>query len=112
MSFGNYSNQNIKNTQIEKKKIEIETDISKNVFKESLKFLDKQWDIWNDDINKLKKDSSNLERMFNLYDKDPKYLELRNNIIKRIEQKKYLLCELEQRVLTIKLNINTITSNN
>ena len=114
MSFQNYGiqqntvkNNNTSNQPPTKKQ---NTAISKNVFKESLVHLDKQWDKWTIEMNVLKSDAQILERMFNSYDKDAKYLELRDSIIKKIEYKKSLLYELEKQVLQIKLNINNSRS--
>ena len=60
----------------------------------------------------LKKDSSTLESMFNKYDKDEKYLQLRDDINKKIEFKKSLLYELEKQVIQIKMNINNSRRDN
>ena len=113
MSFQNYGIQQntVKNTKpCQPPSKKQNTAISKNVFKESLVHLDKQWDKWTTEMNVLKSDAQILERMFNSYDKDPKYLELRDSIIKKIEYKKSLLYELEKQVLQIKMNINNSRS--
>ena len=82
-------------------------NISKNVFKESLTFIDSQWEKWNNDIELLNNDANTLQRMFSEYDKDVKYLQLRENILKKIEQKKILLNTLEKMILDIKVNISS-----
>ena len=81
--------------------------ISKSVFKESLSFIDSQWEKWNNDIELLNNDANTLQRMFSEYDKDVKYLQLRENILKKIEQKKILLNTLEKMILDIKVNISS-----
>ena len=81
--------------------------ISNSVFKESLNFIDSQWEKWNNDIESLNNDANTLQRMFSDYDKDVKYLQLRENILKKIEQKKILLNTLEKMILDIKVNISS-----
>ena len=82
-------------------------NITKNVFKETLAFIDSQWEKWNNDIQLLNNDANTLQRMFSEYDKDVKYLQLRENILKKIEQKKILLNTLEKMILDIKVNISS-----
>ena len=94
----NYNN----NTNIKKKN---NTGISKNVFKETLSFIDNKWDFWNNEIKQLELDASELERMFNSYDRDPKYLELKTNILKKIEFKKNNLINLEKILLDLKIQL-------
>ena len=114
MSFQNYGIQQntVKKTDTSKQSHQkkANTTISKNIFKESLVHLDKQWDKWTEEMNVLNSDAETLERMFNSYDKDSKYLELRDIIIKKIEYKKSLLYELEKQVIQIKININNSRS--
>ena len=81
--------------------------ISNSVFKESLNFINSQWEKWNNDIESLINDANTLQRMFSDYDKDVKYLQLRENILKKIEQKKILLNTLEKMILDIKVNISS-----
>ena len=99
MSFQNYSmQQNKPNLNVNQPPVKKQNStVSKSVFKESLIHLDNQWDKWNNEMNELKKDASILETMFNKYDKDEKYLHLRDLIIKKIELKKSLLYELENK---------------
>ena len=61
----NYNNTNIKykNNNI--------IGVSKNVFKETLSFIDNKWEYWNNEIKQLESDAHELERMFNNYDRDP-----------------------------------------
>lgn len=86
------------------------TSVSKTVFKEALIFIDSQWEILSSDINKLMEDSDTLQRMFAQYDKDIKYLELREIIIMKINEKKSILNSLEKMILDIKLSISNSNS--
>ena len=97
-SYNNINSNSNKNSK---------NNISKNVFKESLTFIDSQWEKWNNDIQILNNDANTLQRMFSEYDKDVKYLQLRENILKKIEQKKILLNTLEKMILDIKVNISS-----
>ena len=78
------------------------TTISKNVFKESLVHLDKQWDKWTNEMNALKTDAAILERMFNSYDKDSKYLELRDSILKKLNLKNHFYMNLKNKYFKLK----------
>ena len=104
MSFAYNKNNSIKN-------IDSKQSISKNIFKETLTYIDKQWDEWNNNITKLNTDSNNLQRMYNEYNRDPKYLELRQQIINQIEIKKNHLLELEKIVINLKLQISSFKNN-
>jgi hypothetical protein len=86
------------------------TSISNTVFKEALNFIDSQWEKLNSDINKLMEDTETLQRMFTQYDKDIKYLELRENIIIKINEKKSILNSLEKMILDIKVSISDSNS--
>lgn len=79
-----------------------------NIFKETLSYIDKQWDKWNNEISKLEQDCDNLQRMYNEYNRDNKYLELRQDIINIIEFKKSQLLELEKTILNIKMQIASL----
>jgi hypothetical protein len=82
-------------------------NISKNIFQEGLNLINNTWDRWDKDITKLKDDSKSLNRMFNDYNKDKRFLELKNNIEKEIEIKKKYLLELENLVLQLKIKIES-----
>tara|TARA_S200000501_G_C20725150_1_gene700252 strand:+ start:110 stop:427 length:318 start_codon:yes stop_codon:yes gene_type:complete len=98
-SFNNsYKNVNVNNNK--------NTGMSKTVFKEALKFIDSQWEKLNNDINKLIEDSETLQRMFTQYDKDIKFLELREHILIKINEKKNILNSLEKMILDIKVSIS------
>lgn len=99
MSFAYNKNNSIKNN-------ETKHSISKTIFKETLIYIDNQWNKWNDEILKLGKDSNDLQRMYNEYNRDPKYLELRQQIVNQIEIKKNHLLELEKIVINIKMQIS------
>lgn len=104
MSFAYNKNNSIKN-------IDSKQSISKNIFKETLTYIDNQWDEWNNNITKLNTDSNNLQRMYNEYNRDPKYLELRQQILNQIEIKKNHLLELEKIVINLKLQISSFKNN-
>jgi hypothetical protein len=95
---------NYNNTNIKSKGNNI-TGVSKNVFKETLSFIDNKWEYWNNEIKQLESDAHELERMFNNYDRDPKYLELKTDILKKIEFKKNNLINLEQILLDLKIQL-------
>jgi len=103
MSSFKYGNTN--NTQNNKNNDQI--NISKKVFKETLTFIEEKWDKWSIDIEKLNKDSVSLQRMFLDYNKDNRFLELRQGVLKKIEEKKNMLLTLEKLVLNIKSQVNT-----
>ena len=105
MSFANYNNVNLKKNEDKKDKVVV--NVPKNIFNEALNFLDKSWYKWNDDITKLKRDSLSLQKMYNDYDKNQTFLQLREELVKRIEQKKKFLFELEQLVLRVKTSIES-----
>lgn len=108
-SFSNYTNNtNINNGTINnKEKKDFPKNVSKNIFKEALKYLDNSWEKWNNDITKLKEDAHTLDRMFNQYNKDTKFLELKQIVENDIDIKKKYLFELEKMVLNIKTNIES-----
>ena len=108
-SFSNYTNNTNLNTVAvsNKENKELPKNVSKNIFKEALKYLDNSWEKWNNDITKLKQDASTLDRMFNQYNKDTKFLELKQIVENNIEIKKKYLFELEKMVLSIKSNIES-----
>jgi hypothetical protein len=82
--------------------------LNNNIFKETISYIDKQWDKWNNEISKLEQDCDNLQRMYNEYNRDTKYLELRQDIINIIEFKKSQLLELEKTILNIKMQIASL----
>ena len=99
MSFGNFKN-NKNNTKTT-------NNISKTIFNETLSFIDDSWNKWNDDITSLKNDADSLQKMFNKYDKDPTFLQLREKILNDINVKKKYLIELEKLVLNVKSTIES-----
>lgn len=84
------------------------SSFNNNIFKETINYIDKQWDKWNNEISKLQQDCDNLQRMYNDYNQNNKYLELRQDIINIIEFKKNQLLELEKTILNIKIQIASI----
>lgn len=81
--------------------------ISKNVFKETISYIDNRWEKWNNEIKQLISDASELERMFNAYDRDVKYLQLKESIEKKIKIKKNNLINLEKILLDLKMNLES-----
>jgi hypothetical protein len=98
MSFNNFQKKNLDSTN---------KNISKVIFKEALTLIDKTWDRWDSDITKLKNDLNTLDRMFNDYGKDKRYIELKEVIINTIAVKKNNLSQLEKLVLDVKTNIES-----
>jgi hypothetical protein len=96
----NYS----KNTPVKAKDT---SGISKNVFKETISYIDNRWEKWNNEIKQLISDTNELERMFNSYDRDIKYLELKESIEKKIQIKKNNLINLEKILLDLKMNLES-----
>ena len=83
---------------------------NKTVFKESLNFIDKKWDEWNNKIKKYEEDCNQLDRMFTEYNRDQKFLELKYSIIEKIKIKKEELAKLEQLVSNIKINVELVNN--
>lgn len=81
--------------------------ISKNVFKETISYIDNRWEKWNNEIKQLISDANELERMFNAYDRDVKYLQLKETIEKKIQIKKNNLINLEKILLDLKMNLES-----
>ena len=65
-------------------------------------YIEEKWDLWSKEIETLNNDCESLQRMFMDYDKDNRYLELRNDIHLKIQEKKSMLLTLEKLVLNIK----------
>lgn len=80
----------------------------KTFFKQTLESIEKKYDLWNKEIEKLEKDCSELDRMFNQYNMDQRYLELKDNIRSMIKIKAGYLAELEKLVLDIKTRISVV----
>ena len=97
-TFGTY-NKNTNNSK---------SSFNNNIFKETINYIDKQWEKWNNEISKLQQDCDNLQRMYNDYNQNSKYLELRQDIINIIEFKKNQLLELEKTILNIKMQLASI----
>ena len=94
--------------KLQKKNLESSNkNISKVIFKEALTLIDKTWDRWDSDITKLKNDLNTLDRMFNDYGKDKRYIELKEVILNTISIKKNNLAQLEKLVLDVKTNIES-----
>lgn len=83
---------------------------NKTVFKETLNFIDKKWDEWNNKIKKYEEDCNQLDRMFTEYNRDQKFLELKYSIIEKIKVKKEELAKLEQLVSNIKINVELVNN--
>lgn len=83
-------------------------NVEKTFFKQTLESIEKKYDSWNNEINKLEKDCAELDRMFNEYNMDQRYLELKDNIKTRIQMKTNYLAELEKLVLEIKTKISIV----
>lgn len=98
MSFNNFPKKNLDSSN---------KNISKVIFKEALTLIDKTWDRWNSDITKSKNDIETLDRMFNDYGKDKRYIELKEVIINTISIKKNNLSQLEKLVLGVKTTIES-----
>ena len=101
--YGNTTNTNATKNNISN---ELQVNISKKVFKETLTFIEEKWDKWSKDIENLNKDSTSLQRMFLQYNKDNRFLDLRQGVLKKIEEKKNMLLTLEKLVLNIKSQVN------
>ena len=84
------------------------TTNEKTFFKQTLESIEKKYELWNKEIEKLEKDCSELDRMFNQYNMDQRYLELKDNIRSRIKIKAGYLAELEKLVLDIKTRISVV----
>ena len=97
MSFNNFAKKNLDSSN---------KNISKVIFKEALTLIDKTWDRWNSDITKSKNDIETLDRMFNDYGKDKRYIELKEVIMNTISIKKNNLSQLEKLVLGVKTTID------
>ena len=82
--------------------------VEKTFFKQTLESIEKKYDSWNKEIEKLEKDCLELDRMFNEYNMDQRYLELKDNIKTRIKVKANYLSELEKLVLDIKTKISIV----
>lgn len=98
MSFNNYQKKNLDSSNKNKSKV---------IFKEALTLIDKTWDRWDSDITKLKNDILTLDRMFNDYGKDKRYIELKEVIINTISIKENNLSQLEKLVLGVKTTIES-----
>jgi hypothetical protein len=98
MSFNNYQKKNLDSSNKNKSKV---------IFKEALTLIDKTWDRWDSDITKLKNDIQTLDRMFNDYGKDKRYIELKEVIINTISIKENNLSQLEKLVLGVKTTIES-----
>ena len=98
MSFNNFQKKNLDSSN---------KNISKVIFKEALTLIDKTWDRWDSDITKLKNDIQTLDRMFNDYGKDKRYIELKEVIMNTISIKKNNLNQLEKLVLNVKTTIES-----
>ena len=98
MSFNNFAKKNLDSSN---------KNISKVIFKEALTLIDKTWDRWNSDITKSKNDIETLDRMFNDYGKDKRYIELKEVIMNTISIKKNNLSQLEKLVLGVKTTIES-----
>jgi len=98
MSFNNFAKKNLDSSN---------KNISKVIFKEALTLIDKTWDRWNSDIIKSKNDIETLDRMFNDYGKDKRYIELKEVIMNTISIKKNNLSQLEKLVLGVKTTIDS-----
>jgi hypothetical protein len=98
MSFNNFAKKNLDSSN---------KNISKVIFKEALTLIDKTWDRWNSDITKSKNDIETLDRMFNDYGKDKRYIELKEVIMNTISIKKNNLSQLEKLVLGVKTTIDS-----
>ena len=83
---------------------------NKTVFKETLNFIDKKWDEWNNKIKKYEEDCNQLDRMFTEYNRDQKFLELKYSILEKIKVKKEELAKLEQLVSNIKINVELVNN--
>ena len=97
MSKFGYTNNTTTNSSTKKN-----NTISKKVFKETITYIEEKWDLWSKEIETLNNDCESLQRMFMEYDKDNRYLELRNDIHLKIQEKKSMLLTLEKLVLNIK----------
>lgn len=97
MSKFGYTNNTTTNSSTKKN-----NTISKKVFKETITYIEEKWDLWSKEIETLNNDCESLQRMFMDYDKDNRYLELRNDIHLKIQEKKSMLLTLEKLVLNIK----------
>ena len=98
MSFNNFAKKNLDSSNKNKSKV---------IFKEALTLIDKTWDRWDSDITKLKNDIQTLDRMFNDYGKDKRYIELKEVIINTISIKENNLSQLEKLVLGVKTTIES-----
>tara|TARA_Y200000002_G_C22557643_1_gene611087 strand:+ start:536 stop:841 length:306 start_codon:yes stop_codon:yes gene_type:complete len=98
MSFNNFQKKNLDSSN---------KNISKVIFKEALTLINKTWDRWDSDITKLKNDIQTLDRMFNDYGKDKRYIELKEVIMNTISIKKNNLNQLEKLVLGVKTTIES-----
>lgn len=98
MSFNNYQKKNLDSSNKNKSKV---------IFKEALTLIDKTWDRWDSDITKLKNDIQTLDRMFNDYGKDKRYIELKEVIMNTISIKENNLSQLEKLVLGVKTTIES-----
>ena len=83
---------------------------NKTVFKETLNFIDKKWDEWNNKIKKYEDDCNQLDRMFTEYNRDQKFLELKYSILEKIKIKREEIAKLEQLISNIKINIELSNS--
>ena len=92
------------------KKSNLQISTNKTVFKETLNFIDKKWDEWNDKIKKYENDCNLLDRMFTEYNRDQKFLELKYSILEKIKIKKEEIAKLEQLVSNIKINVELVNN--
>jgi hypothetical protein len=88
----------------------LQLSTNKTVFKETLNYIDKKWDEWNNKIIKYEEDCNQLDRMFTEYNRDQKFLELKYSIFEKIKIKKQELAKLEQFISNIKINIELINN--
>ena len=88
----------------------LQLSTNKTVFKETLNYIDKKWDEWNNKIIKYEEDCNQLDRMFTEYNRDQKFLELKSSIFEKIKIKKQELAKLEQFISNIKNNIELINN--